>query len=1160
MEHETRKAYDLPAKPSEHMAGMQQDKQSPTQAPSMPPLQYPMAAHPMPQCKRNITVQDHMRAQSMHPHLAVTYPAHSSGLIVHPTYGQHAAGYQNNAFNMEHHQQMNSVPVRRQSHHIGGMPSISAASQIDRKDNKEPHWSANNQPRNDNFNNGLPTPNRGAGQRNGPRNMKGNRRGSQSQRSATVHVPQHHGNQVTGQNRRDGTPWNSTWRRPSIGSQSNVCRNPKTSNGSVQYVHCVCEECNNRNCSAYVSVKGSTANQQVLDIQARIKSGLGDRFGLVIDVFPVASRDFTNFIVRFAHENSVSEALTFGGGDMPDRGISVTISPVMRSKWTARSREGVIPGDRQRGHQSGYSFPNLGSPPAMNQPLPLAHPNSGGVSQLAHLAQPHAGFSNIQMHNPQLAAGGFPNQNYLPAGTQFAQTGFIRPGLPTMPYAMQHHLANSEKVQQQGQRSNSLHHESLSGHRAVLPKKVEIPTKETQKPTPSAAGPENTKKQDSDTTRGKGGKSNGAKHRGALPKTAKPEGASKSSDNVESSQATQDVTDVGECDTHPPTTAVNSCERPVLTLDTTVTASSPGKDQRATHNRVPSVFTDNEIKERRKAWARISMPLIPCKPKGVSTKAAEIVGDAQQFPKERKVGNSTTGSERSSPSHPCLTPDTDSIRGLSLKKSSEASTSGEACNEQSIQTNPAPRPETPLHSEATQKPAASGQLSGEMATKTAIKPFKGPGGTQNKNKQVASGRESRQSDRSGHGSSTLSTPTVSNISLPANKPSESRLASQGSNGTNKAGEAPRKNKNKNKNRKKLKQGDGSRPESPVTSVAAGTQDHSKEKSPHLQKNTINEGQSSANPISTEDSSEVMGTQVPRPRSASPSKRPREESFQKFCSIASKRNKQDGDQIQSTQPDQPSTLKHPVETQVAVPETNSRVGYRANAGGSLRMRKNRKNRALVTEPSVAEQRLDTQVAPPSSDFAFECSNEGRPKAINIVFGGADSGKLASPITKSRLNPEAEDFQSPSRVTNAGTNEKVGENMASNKVGLVTPPGPQKTSGGSKMTSPKETTPTEDKKGQAPNGGTGAESPTPTATKKPSKSQKRDKAKEKAAPIQDEDQAPKTPSKASPVKKELDNDDWPSLPPPRERATSKSSARSLSLWTKKTGSEQSSPAHK
>lgn len=300
MERETNSTHNLTAEPKEYMTGVQQDQQSPTQAPSLPPLQYPMATQLIPQLQRNINVENHARAQPMPHHLAAAYPIHSSGLIVQPAYGQHATVHPNTAFlsSMEHHQHVNLGLPRRQSHHIGRTPSISAASQIDRKDSKESHWPANNHSRNENFNTGLPTPNRGAGQRNGPRNPKGNRRGSQGQRSATVHVPQHQGNQGFGQNRRDGTPWSSTWRRPSAGSQTTVCRNPKTANGGIQYIHCTCEECNNRNCSVYVSVKGSTMNQQVLDLQARIKSGLGDRFGPVVDVFPIASRDFSNFIAR----------------------------------------------------------------------------------------------------------------------------------------------------------------------------------------------------------------------------------------------------------------------------------------------------------------------------------------------------------------------------------------------------------------------------------------------------------------------------------------------------------------------------------------------------------------------------------------------------------------------------------------------------------------------------------------------------------------------------------------------------------------------------------------------------------------------------------------------------------------------------------------------
>ncbi|KPM40460.1 hypothetical protein AK830_g6132 [Neonectria ditissima] len=1138
-----------------------------------------MAAQPMPHLQRNINVENHTRAQSMHPHLAAAYPIHSSGLIVQPAYGQHATVHTNTTFlnNMEQHQLGNAVLSRRQSHHIGGTPSISSASQIDHKDNRDPHWSGNNHPRSENFNTGLPTPNRGSGQRNGPRNPKGNRRGSQGQRSVTGHVSQHQGNQGPGQNRRDGASWSSTWRRTSAGSQTTVCRNLKTANGGMQYVHCPCEECNNRNCSVYVTIKGSTANQPLLDVQARIKYGLGDRFGPVIDVFPLPSRDFSNFIARFAHEHSVSEALTFGGGDMPDREISVAVTPVLRSKWIVRSREGVIPADRHRSRdlslqQLGYPFSHHGSPSAMNQQPPTAHLNSGSVAQLTHLAQSHPGFSNMQMPNAQLVHGGLQGQNCFPTGTQFAQPGYVRSGFPPqMPFAMQHHSFNPEKAQQQGQRNNSVNHEPSSGNRVILPKKPEAPTKETQKLTSSAAeaprGPENTKPQDNDMTRGKIGKPNGAKPRVFLPKTTKPEATLKVLHKARPDH-TQDATDDSKCDNHHPKVVENSSEKPALTPETTVVVPDSRRDERNSHVRVPSVFTDNEIKERRKAWARISMPLIPRKPKEVSTRvneAVDTVSDTQQVSQEGKVGNSTTGSERSSPSHPCLTPDADSLRVFSLGKSFEAGATGDTGNKnlESLQNNSVSRRELSPRVEAAQQTAASSrQPSDEKGMKSALKPFKGPGGNQNKSKQVASGRESRQSDRSGHGSSSLSTPTISHPALPATRLSGSNPTSQTSNENSKIGELPRKNKNKNKYKKKPKQTEGSRSESPANNAATETQVHSKEESTRLSKKNTHGRQSSTNPILNEDSSGTMKTQVPQDRSISPSKRPREEIFQRFCSVTSKRNKQNGDQAQSPPPGQLSPLKPSEEAQATVVESSDRLAYRANAGGSLRMGKKRRNRALVTEPSVAEQRLDMQVVPPSSDFAFACTSV-TPTAVNGFSGNADLGEIASPIAKSRLNPKAEDFHSPSRVTDSDAHEKAGDDTASNKGRSTTPHGPQKADNGSKTVSPKEQTIMEDKKGLAHDGETTTKSPTPAATtKKPSKSQKRDKVKDKAASTQGEAQEPHTPPKASPEKKKgLDNDDWPSLPPPRERAESKSSTRSLSLWTKKVGgSEQCSPARK
>ncbi|ODA83292.1 hypothetical protein RJ55_01804 [Drechmeria coniospora] len=71
----------------------------------------------------------------------------------------------------------------------------------------------------------------------------------------------------------------------------------------------------------------------MVEIQKKVKLGLGSMFGRVEEMFPVGREDGAAFIVRFAHESCVPDALIFGFGYIPERQLSVAISAVYRSKW-----------------------------------------------------------------------------------------------------------------------------------------------------------------------------------------------------------------------------------------------------------------------------------------------------------------------------------------------------------------------------------------------------------------------------------------------------------------------------------------------------------------------------------------------------------------------------------------------------------------------------------------------------------------------------------------------------------------------------------------------------------------------------------------------------------------------------------------------------------
>ncbi|KAL7947240.1 hypothetical protein V8C42DRAFT_352017 [Trichoderma barbatum] len=129
---------------------------------------------------------------------------------------------------------------------------------------------------------------------------------------------------------------NKSWRRgdqPDRNRQSSWCLNPIGAN-NVEYNDCTCSGCNERNRSIWVRVCSESSPLTTnMDIQTFLKFGIGSRFGQVEEAFPTASQSKDAFIVRFAKESSVPQALAFGGGMLAEKGIKINIRPTHRSKW-----------------------------------------------------------------------------------------------------------------------------------------------------------------------------------------------------------------------------------------------------------------------------------------------------------------------------------------------------------------------------------------------------------------------------------------------------------------------------------------------------------------------------------------------------------------------------------------------------------------------------------------------------------------------------------------------------------------------------------------------------------------------------------------------------------------------------------------------------------
>ncbi|KAL6902931.1 hypothetical protein GGI43DRAFT_433112 [Trichoderma evansii] len=166
-------------------------------------------------------------------------------------------------------------------------------------------------------------------------NRLGHRRGSQSQKTQGY---------VSGQQPQtehhtafQESHLNKSWRRgppQDRARQSSWCRNPVGPN--IEYCHCTCDQCNERNRSVWVRVNSPDSFVAISEILSFLRFGLSTRFGKVEEAYSTPSMRRDAFIVRFESESSVSQALAFGGGMVPEKDVRITIQPVHRSKWMKR--------------------------------------------------------------------------------------------------------------------------------------------------------------------------------------------------------------------------------------------------------------------------------------------------------------------------------------------------------------------------------------------------------------------------------------------------------------------------------------------------------------------------------------------------------------------------------------------------------------------------------------------------------------------------------------------------------------------------------------------------------------------------------------------------------------------------------------------------------
>ncbi|OAA72096.1 hypothetical protein ISF_01169 [Cordyceps fumosorosea ARSEF 2679] len=113
------------------------------------------------------------------------------------------------------------------------------------------------------------------------------------------------------------------------------CPNVGVNLDRSSYLPCGCFQCAMRNRSIWVRV-ADKQNLPLMDVQTRVRYGVESRFGRVEDVNHAPGQgkpESMNFIVRFVSEDSVPQALVYGRGRIDEKGIKINMSAMFRSKW-----------------------------------------------------------------------------------------------------------------------------------------------------------------------------------------------------------------------------------------------------------------------------------------------------------------------------------------------------------------------------------------------------------------------------------------------------------------------------------------------------------------------------------------------------------------------------------------------------------------------------------------------------------------------------------------------------------------------------------------------------------------------------------------------------------------------------------------------------------
>ncbi|KAK5991060.1 hypothetical protein PT974_09336 [Cladobotryum mycophilum] len=298
------------------------------------------------------------------------------------------------------------------------------------------------------------------------------------------------------------------------------------------------------------------------------------------------------------------------------------------------------------------------------------------------------------------------------------------------------------------------------------------------------------------------------------------------------------------------------------------------------------------------------------------------------------------------------------------------------------------------------------------------------------------------------------------------------------------------------------------------------------------------------------SPQASGSGVYTPDSWSPVKRPVEDVASRAPSVTAKRNKHEKEleieeEVKKLGEEQPMPSSRNQYQYDTLPR--DRRDYRSNTGGgTLRIPKKRRTRALGVNTFEAPKSVGR--APPSSEFDFEVP---APPSMSKVEKPEEK---ETPATKSRLNPMAQSFSSPTKRVASPRNPSPHQeslpgsrtrtpSSASTATLQDTSPGvedvpasPGEEEPKKKMSLSKETT----EKQPVPRTKTPEDEPNqqldPSSSKRSSRNSSGKGRHKRGETSKDVSATPTSTPKKEAWKKKvpLNMDDWPSLPMPRGRA--------------------------